>query len=283
MNRNSLAGVIRVATVFGKPMFCREEIFRWFASQGVLEYYKSKNIPISKDAFALVKKYGKTKGKSEDDSLGSLEVVSGLRVWNENTVEILIQQPGKKSTTHTPSSLGFENSKTDEWKALLGILKDGEFCYKKKETAKKSMYLRIEKKLIKVFKVQFGLTPPDGFKIFQSVRGGEGIRRPIFKIGQGGTDTDIDDYSGYDKPQILEAIKNLTLSNDPDDIPNLKSAYDRAKKLGIKDSELKAETLINEEVSKIDAQSSLDQDLPNITGKRRGPILDVDFSEDSQE
>jgi hypothetical protein len=281
VKRNIIAGVIRVAVISGEPMFCREEIFRWFASKNVLEYYKNKNIPISKDVFALVNKYGDTKGKLENNDLGSVEIVRGIRVWNENMVEIRIQQPGKKPITHTPSSLGFDNPKTREWKALLEILKDGEFCFKKDEDAKKSMYLRIEKKIIKSFKAQFGLYIPDGFKIFHSVSGGKGIRKPIFKIDKSRTDTDINDYCGYGKPQIMKEIKMLSLSTNLDCIPNLQKAVDHAKSLGIKDSELQVEMSINEELYNLDAQSSLDQDRPNITGKRHNPVFDEDFTEES--
>jgi len=220
---------------------------------------------------------------SKSQSEGAVAFVKSLQVWNENDVEVIIKQPGKKPAIYTPSNLGFDSPTTDEWKALLGILKNGEFQFNSSEKAKKSMYSRINKKLCSSFEIQFKLNVPDVFKLFKLVSGQQGVRKPIFQTPGNQSEVDVGadiDYSGYDKAQILEEIRKLTVSSDQDDLVKLAKAAEHAKSIGIEDDEIKAETLIQMETSDLDAKSLLNQDPPNIKGKRHNPIYDVEFPND---
>jgi len=223
----------------------------------------------------------------KSQSEGAVAFVKNLQVWNENDVEIIIKQQGKKPVTYTPSTLGFGSSTTEEWKALLGILENGEFQYYSSEKAKKAMYSRIKKKLCSFFEIKFQLNPLDQLKLFELVAGKKGVRKPMFQTPGNQSEADVGagiDYSGFNKEQILEEIKRLTASSDEKELGGLVKAVEHAKSIGITDDDMKADTLIQMKTSDLDTKLLLNQDRPNIFGKKIGRTYNAeDFPDDPKE
>ena len=201
--------------------------------------------------------------------------VEGLVVWND--VEVMMKQPNKNPVAYPASILGFNSIKTEEWKALLGILRDGKFSYTSDEASKKQMYMRIEKKLIKFFNKQLDLSLPDDFKVFTSVPGGEGVRKPVFKTQPTKTKPDID-YSEYDKEKILEEIGELAISNNTESASTLSLAVGHAEKLGIGSEEIS--DVLDRRGPGGNLQPSHTQDPDNICGTKINTSRDYDGDSD---
>lgn len=88
----------------------------------------------------------------------------------------------------------------------------------------------------------------------------------------------------YSREQILEEIKRLTASSDEKNLIRLMKAGEHAKSIGIKDDDIKADTLLGTETSELDAKSSFNQDPPNISGKKIGRAYNSeDFPDDHKE
>jgi hypothetical protein len=163
--------------------------------------------------------------------------IRSLKIGSVNEVEIIIQQPGKKSVAYPSSTLGFFSCNTKEWKGLLGILKSGNFQHASSNRSAKEKFKRIEKKLITFFTRQFSLAIGSDFKIFALSPGNEGVRAPIFQILTRAIDRDFD-YSSLNREETEEELKQLCLSDDVETAGQFKALTEHAKSIGMTDSDI---------------------------------------------
>jgi len=260
--------------------YTKESLLSWYAlhKNYIVEILNINGQEIFQEAFldklSPINSKANAKPPQAPSSQDAESFIMGLRIWNDNNVEIIIRQPGKKAAIYTPSTVGFSDPNTDEWKALLGILQSGELCYSKADKAKKQMYLRIEKKLSDFLIAQFRLKV-ERLKIFKSVDGQTGVRRPIFQVLAGQSEAGVDiDYSGYDQQEILAEIKKLILSSDIESADILHKAYEHAKSIGISDDDiggvLSTDDLLPSETDDMDPVDSTikAQDRKDIVGKQ---------------
>jgi hypothetical protein len=170
---------------------------------------------------------------SPDNKKNDLEkFIRELRVWCDNEIEINIQKPKQPAFVANTDILGFQNVETKEWNTFISVLKSNNpvLYYDKSMQDKKQIFLSIERKLLrgleKIFKVAF----PKNFKLIELTRGKPGERQFKFRITPRPEKVD-EDYSDYDKDQILKLIEKLAYENAAaEDYTN---AVKRATEIGI--------------------------------------------------
>ena len=233
--------------------FKKEVISNWLIEKDVLTWIQGKGVDIPAENINFInnsatketeqestpeekEKGGQAKRKEADAE----KFIRNLRVWCENDIEIKIQPQGKVHVTCNPSALGFQGDRTKEWCALIDLLNnpDGTFSYKKTERDKKGRWNRIEKKLIAYLKDKFKLDFPVGFKLFESVPGGDGIRRPLFQVKERKVEKKFD-FTALDDKEVIEKLKIMARVEDPDSAEKFLALQKHAKKkCGMSDSEI---------------------------------------------
>jgi hypothetical protein len=203
----------------------------------------------------------------------------------ENQVEIIIQSPGEMPIVCSPSVLGFRDAKTKQWLNFIRLLNspDGMFTYGSNKGQAKSIWGKVEKKLMDFMGKKFDLSFPENFKLFLPVHGCAGKRKTLFKVshvkGESGCN-----FNNLDREEILEKIRTLAINPDVDTADSLAKAGDRARELGITDDDIKkslrTDDLLRSETHNLNTIDSLDQDRPDIAGKRINQELNSDSLED---
>lgn len=175
---------------------------------------------------------------SPDNKKNDLEKFTReLRVWCNNDIEINIQKPKQPAFVANTYILGFQNVETKEWKTFISVLKSDNhlFYYGKSMPAKKQQFLEIERKLLRGLEKIFNVSFPPGFKLIELTQSKPGERQFKFRVTPRPEKVD-QDYSGYDKDQILMEIKELVYASAaPEDYTN---AAKRAKEIGISDEDI---------------------------------------------
>jgi len=172
---------------------------------------------------------------------GNAEVfIKSLRIYCENDVEIKIQEPGKKPRTFSFENCGFNSSNTNEWKALLKILRQVEpiFEYGENRDADKKLLQRLEEKLKLHLGKEYSLEFPEGFKLYENI--GKGTFKFKFQC-RGGKENPKLDFSEFSTEKLKESLKNI--QNDEkkmqEDVATVKELRNR----GVSDDEI--ESIIN--------------------------------------
>ncbi len=212
--------------------------------------------------------------------------IESLILSCENDIEIKIKVPNKPPITCNPDSLGFRDTNTKQWKALIDLLKsaDGTFIYSKSEGDKKRAWGEIERKLRDFLNSKFDLNLPNDFKLFPLTQEA-GVRKPIFQIHKP-EDKSQEDFSTLGKDQIVEKIRELSISPDIETADLLNKAVARAKELGLSDDYLskllQTDDLLPSEILSLDNIDStlLVKDRLGIDGKQQKPERNRDVIED---
>ena len=131
--------------------------------------------------------------KTEDQKDSAATFISNLTIRYEDNKTISIQEPGTASKEISASSLGFILSKENKgitWEAFLEVLQDFPEYYfqlrskdKKVKDKRKGLLKTINKKLLDYFIENYDFDPPEGYKLWERVKGnGSGLYKFEFKI-----------------------------------------------------------------------------------------------------
>ncbi|MFC1515632.1 hypothetical protein ACFL7E_02610 [Thermodesulfobacteriota bacterium] len=141
-----------------------------------------------------------------------------LRLYYVNDNEIKIQETGKEAKPVTCQSLGFRSNLTAEWKALINILQDPPHTYYIGQASasdydkNRKRLFQINKKLIKYFSKEFGLSATAGLKFFELYKKeGKGVYKPNFQIvhGEKAKSSQEAEYERLSKGEIIDELGKL--------------------------------------------------------------------------
>ncbi len=168
--------------------------------------------------------------------------IKKIIICYENDNEIKIKIPSKSPKDIRYDQLGFTRNNTDEWEALLKILKEGIYDVGKSKKGKVkiptyysnlALLKVINKKLINGINSIFKTTIPINSKFFENIRSNSGHYRPVFK-----TKGDLPDASYYQmaKDELMKCIyafhKEYRRTDNEEILKELKQALEVALKKG---------------------------------------------------
>ena len=184
-----------------------------------------------------------------NDSSSIEDYISSLKIWCENDIEIIIQEPGKKPQTFSYESLGCRESDTLEWLTLQKIIKSPSLNYKYEgnRTSAKKRFQRIEGKLKDLLTKKFKIKFPVGFKLYSPLGGGEFEFK--FK-SKNHHETIQNNFDKYTTEQLkIELRERSRLGGRPEDCIDV---FKELQERGISNSEL-------ESIIQFDNLATLDQ------------------------
>ena len=184
--------------------------------------------------------------EDEDSSLENF--ISGIKVWCENDIEIVIQEPSKKARTFGHESLGCRESDTLEWLTLQKIIKSPSLSLKYGDSpaSEKKLLQRVEDKVKTLLTKEFGIKFPDGFKLYSPL--GNGEFKLKFKSKQY-EESSQENFANYSTDQLKKELKLRSESGHPTDIIEITNEL---QKRGVSDSEL-------ESIIQFDSMAGLDR------------------------
>ena len=184
--------------------------------------------------------------EDEDSSLENF--ISGIKVWCENDVEVVIQAPGKQARTFSHENLGFRKSDTLEWLTLQKIIKSPSLSlkYEDSPTSEKKLLQRVEDKVKTLLTKEFGIKFPDGFKLYSPL--GNGEFKLKFKSKQY-EESSQENFANYSTDQLKKELKLRSESGHPTDLIEITNEL---QKRGVSDSEL-------ESIIQFDSMAGLDR------------------------
>ena len=185
--------------------------------------------------------------EDEDSSLENF--ISGIKVWCENDVEVVIQAPGKQARTFSHENLGFRKSDTLEWLTLQKIIKSPSLSlkYGDSPTSEKKLLQRVEDKVKALLTKEFKIKFPAGFKLYSSLGGGEFEFK--FKSKQY-EEFPQENFANYSIDRLKQELKLLrSESGRPIDLVEITNEL---QKRGVSESEL-------ESIIQFDSMAGLDQ------------------------
>ena len=185
-------------------------------------------------------------GKGQDNSLENF--ISGIKVWCENDIEIVIQEPSKKARTFGHESLGCRESDTLEWLTLQKIIKSPSLLFKYGDSpaSEKKLLQRVEDKVKALLTKEFGIEFPAGFKLYSSLGGGEFEFK--FKSKQY-EEFPQENFANYSIDRLKQELKLRYGSGRPIDVIAIANEL---KEQGVSDSELQS-------IIQLDSIAGLDQ------------------------
>ena len=183
-----------------------------------------------------------------DHSSSFEDYISSLKIWCENDIEIVIQEPGKKARRFGHEIVGCANSDTLEWRTLLRIIRSPSlnFSYGDNPGSEKKIFQRIDGKLKALLTKEFGVKFPDGFKLYSPL--GSGVFELKLKSDQCEKPSE-EDFANYSTDQLK---KELSVRSESGHAADLMEVYDELLKRDVPNSELKS-------IIQFDSLAGLDQ------------------------
>jgi len=183
-----------------------------------------------------------------DDNPSTEEYISSLKIWCENDIEIVIQEPGKKARRFSNEIVGCARSDTLEWRTLLKIIRSPSlnFNYGDSPDSEKKLFQRIEGKLKALLVKEFGVKFLDGFKLYSPL--GSGQFKLKFKSEQYEEPSE-EIFANYSTDQLKEELRLRSKSCSPADLIGITCEL---QKRDVPNSEL-------ENIIQFDSTAGLDQ------------------------
>lgn len=163
--------------------------------------------------------------------------LKSLKISCEGDGEFCIREPKQRIKTIPPNKLHCLGKGTEEWKALIEMLKSPGGEFQRSGEAERQKYLRLEDRLKNMFSDMFQLNFPDGYKIFVKSPDKKGCYQPVFKANVSRPEK-IDDFTGYTREQTYEAIEYFLKDSDPESENKLAEIFEHARKIGFTEDEI---------------------------------------------
>ncbi len=178
--------------------------------------------------------FAEKRSELKNESLSPEDLISSLKIWCENDIDIMIQEWGKKPKTFSYQNLGCRAATTREWLTLQRIIKSSclEFKYEGNPASEKKLLHRIEDKLKALLEKEFGICLQQGFKLYTKTDNGTFKFKFKSKDNQ---ETSQIDFKSYLTEQLKLELKKRSESGHPEDLVEITNELQNR---GVADSEL---------------------------------------------
>ncbi|SPD73760.1 hypothetical protein PITCH_A1930003 [uncultured Desulfobacterium sp.] len=124
-------------------------------------------IPLPQLLFPKEETVDTVKVAQKQVSLTPEDFIKSLRVWRENDIEVIIQEPQKQPKSYEFGLFNYRSSKAKGWKILHGIIDYPNHVYRTPDDASRKLLERLNYKLVSFISKHFNLSLPNNFKLYE--------------------------------------------------------------------------------------------------------------------